>query len=273
MRKCQFKDTANTFSKINMAFLAYCANLVYEPKEVIKAGLESYGFNLGEDNFFISSSETETQCFVAGDDKKIIVSFRGTEGKLADWATNLQVNKEYLKGAKAQGKVHEGFYKGLCSVWAEVDKEIKRLSNNDQTIWFTGHSLGGALATLAAAELKFQDDPYDFQGLYTFGQPRVGDNDFARLFNKFLKKKCFRLVNNNDVVSRVAPRIMGYSHIGMLKYFDADGKLRSDKNLTWWTRFWDSIEGRLEDFFNLTPDGIGDHSMNGYLELTQKSVQ
>ncbi|MCA9453043.1 MAG: hypothetical protein KC584_10520, partial [Nitrospira sp.] len=67
-------------------------------------------------------------------------------------------------------------------------KEEKR----DRTFWFTGHSLGAALATLAA-------DRYgDVQGLYTFGSPLVGDEGFARDFYV----SGYRFVNNNDVVAR-----------------------------------------------------------------------
>lgn len=53
------------------------------------------------------------------------------------------------------------------------------------SLWLTGHSLGGAMATLAAAWLAERKIP--FSGAYTFGQPRVGDDNFQVAFDTKLK--------------------------------------------------------------------------------------
>ena len=205
MAKHKFNHKAKSFSRINLAFLAYCSKLAYRTKEEIRAELSGLGFDLKGNNFFFSSSETDTQCFVTGDRKKIVIAFRGTEGKLEDWATNVQVFKETWTELNPLGEVHNGFYEALTSVWSDIEEEINTLRTENQSIWLTGHSLGGALATLAASTLKFQGSRIDFNGLYTFGQPRLADHRFSKTFNDSLKKKCFRMVNNNEYKRRQAP--------------------------------------------------------------------
>ena len=265
----KFNNRAKSFSKLNLAYLSYCSNLAYEKKEIISDGLEGLNFDVSNDSFFLSDSDTHTQAFVVGDKTKIIVSFRGTEGKIADWVTDIKVFKETWTSENPMGEVHNGFYKALDSIWSQIYKEIVRLSTNEQAIWITGHSLGGALATLAAATFELQQPKVCLNGVYTFGQPRIANHKFAKQYNSKLKEITFRCVNNNDVVARVPPQIFGYSHVGKLMYFDSDGTIHHDSSLSWWAKFWDRLEGRYEDIFDLTPDGIGDHSMDGYQELSQ----
>ena len=84
-----------------------------------------------------------------------------------------------------------------------------------------GHSLGGALATVAAAEWR---ETFDIQGIYTFGQPAVGKGGFSSLFQTNLGSKLFRFVNDDDVVPRVPPT---YDHVGQLKHLDPNGDLHA----------------------------------------------
>jgi len=270
MRK--FNNRAVSFSKINLAYLSHCANLAYESKDKISIELKELGFNLNRDNFYFSNDETDTQAFVVGDKKKVIVSFCGTEGKIADWVTDIKVFKETWTDDNPLGEVHNGFYGALSSVWDDITEEILSLQTEDQTIWITGHSLGGSLATLAAATLRLQHPQILLNGVYTFGQPRIGNQKFSKSYNKKIQNITFRCVNNNDVVARVPPQIFGYSHVGKLKYFDSDGSLHSDNSLSWWAKFWDRLEGRYDNVFNLTPDGIVDHSMDVYQELAENLI-
>ena len=266
-----FNHKARAFSKVNLSYLSYCSNLAYESKADISEPLALLGFDLSRDNFFFADSETDTQAFVVGDKHKIIVSFRGTEGKLSDWVTDIKVFKETWTNENPLGDVHNGFYGALNSIWNAVLEEIHTLRTNKQTIWVTGHSLGGALATLAAATFELQQPRVGINGVYTFGQPRIANHEFSRNYNGILKSRTFRCVNNNDVVTRVPPQIFGYSHVGKLMYFDTDGAIHSDGKLSWWARFWDRLEGRYDDVFNLTPDGVGDHSMDQYQELSERN--
>src|SRR5205823_251793 len=113
--------------------------------------------------------------FVADDRRKVVVAFAGTRDP-SDWAFNL--NLAWIK--EGRGSVHQGFALRAQQVANDVESRVRRLRDRGQTIWLTGHSLGGAIATLAALRLKKK-------GLapartVTFGAPMVGDSDFAKSF-------------------------------------------------------------------------------------------
>ena len=86
----------------------------------------------------------------------------------------------------------------------------KYLDKTNANIYITGHSLGGALATIATMNITLidleQDEIKNPIHLYTFASPRVGDNIFADKFNAFISKdkiKCFRFANSEDIVPKV----------------------------------------------------------------------
>ena len=274
MLPTEFDHKATSFSEANLVYLAHCANIAYDPKEKIRQVLSKLGFDLSKDSFFIEDKETDTQCFVAGDNEKIIVSFRGTEKeKTEDLRTDAKIIRiPWPSEDRPLGKVHRGFCDAVNNVWNRVSTEILSLRTNEQSVWFTGHSLGAALTTLAAASLYFKDKKQLINGVYTFGQPRVGNSDFATLYNADLKEKTFRIVNNNDVVTRVPGRPR-FSHVGSLMYFTTEEQLYRDEELSWWEKFLNRTEGRLDDVMELGLDDIKDHSMDIYQELCEKTYQ
>ena len=216
-----------------------------------------------------------TECFVAAGRDDIIVSFRGTEPtELSDWITDLDFD---LVPGPLGGRVHEGFYDALSDVWHVVDSTVSNFSRPEsKPLLVTGHSLGGALATLAVA--RWLQGGRAVAGLYTFGQPRTGDEEFARNFNFMFKPYAFRIVNNNDIATRVPPRCCDYRHIGRFRYLTEPGILESD--ISWWQRFLDRCHGKIEDIFEWGGDGIKDHSITVYRQLiefnlgkTQKSIR
>ncbi len=278
-----FVPRSRFFSKRNMAYLATCARLAYRDPAGIEAGLRREGFELDGQHPFFEDRETDTQGFVVGDRGKIIVAFRGSEKKLRDWQTNFSFAREKWTKAKPLGAVHDGFADAFYRIRPQLLERIEALRDRNQPVWFTGHSLGGALAVMAATTLELHDEKVRFAGLYTFGQPRVGDFAFARTFNRHFRNRAWRIVNNNDVVPRVPLESMGFSHAGQLKYFDHKGRLQGDRSRKWWFRFWDRIEGRLEHVVDLTEgvsrfefipsDGIDDHDMRDYETLAYRAAR
>ena len=115
------------------------------------------------------------------------------------------------------------------------------------------------------------DQGHPVDGLYTFGQPRTGNRDFARNFNFEFKPYTFRFVNNNDIVTRVPPRALGYRHLGTFRYFDEAGNFHED--LGQWNRFLDRMRGRVEDILEWGTDGTKDHSMDEYLKRVKKNMK
>lgn len=207
------------------------------------------------------------ECLVTSLPAGIVVSFRGTEPtELADWITDLDFD---LVGGPLGGRVHEGFYDALSNVWHLVDLAVAGFTADEpKPLWVTGHSMGGALATLAVA--RWLQQGRAVAGLYTFGQPRTGDDEFARNFNFAFKPYAFRFVNNNDIATRVPPRCCNYRHIGRFRYLTEPGKLEFDIN--WWQLFLDRCHGKIEDILQWGGDGIKDHSMEVYRQLIEKNL-
>lgn len=262
MDNFDFDPTTTRYTPSNALCLGETATLAYQDEPVIVRQANAWGFN--RVRFF---SRRETQAFTMANDRVVITAFRGTEPeRLADWVTDADIRPTPALG----GQVHEGFYRALNHVYQGVRDTIQEFQDQGQSLWFTGHSLGAALATLAVATLRSAEDKPVY-GLYTFGQPRTGDRDFELRFNADLKTRAFRFVNNNDIVPRVPPRKFGYSHVGTFLYFDDEGELHSDP--AWWYRLLDSIEGRVEALREPGTDGIRDHSMEtGYLPNLRKNL-
>lgn len=256
-----FNGITTEFQWTNAYGCAMASVLVYEKEETIKKQIESWK---AEYKFIEGNG---TQALVMATNDIILVAFRGTELKTEDILTDL--NFDLVKGP-LDGEVHEGFLDALAVVWKKVEMTIAKFRKNQaKSLWFTGHSLGAGLATLAVGRLVDQGQPVD--GLYTFGQPRTGDKAFARDFNFEFKPYAFRFVNNNDIVTRVPPRSFGYRHIGTLRYFDEKGCCHED--ISRWNRFLDRIHGRIEDILEWGTDGTKDHGMDDYLMLVYEKYE
>ncbi len=181
-----------------------------------QAFLEAAG--LREQQFFAAGS---TQCAIvrptAGDAFAILV-FRGTS-EFRNWLTNLRaIPATWPQG----GKVHRGFRRAFRKVWDQVLRcmeAIESMGSGQTSCFYTGHSLGGALATLAASARP----PV---ATYTFGAPRIGDRDFTAT----LTTPLYRVVNHRDIVTTLPPRIeaLGFVHGGQLRYIGSDGRLVED---------------------------------------------
>ena len=83
----------------------------------------------------------------------------------------------------------------------------------------TGHSLGAALATLAASRLKDR-----FSTLFTFGAPLVGNGRFGKTIPD---ERHQRYVNCLDLVTRIPPEQLGFAHCGTRHYIDSEGKIHA----------------------------------------------
>lgn len=196
------------------------------------------------------------------------MAFRGTEpSHLRDLLTDAQFHK--VQGPF--GHVHRGFLHAYELVKDDLTNTIGRFrdASRPQSLWCTGHSLGGVLGVVAAAHLLPQG--HRVNGLYTFGQPRVGDETFTTECARRLGGQYFRFVNNNDSVTRVAPRALGYAHSGDVRCIDSTGTVQTD--IRFWDRFLDRVKGRMEDFLRPGTDGLKDHGMRHYVEHIEQALK
>jgi triacylglycerol lipase len=218
-----FDAHATSFSTANAQILAQASAVAYGTPERCAKWARVSGFT-GAFDFF---DNQDTQGFVAESGDAIVVSFRGTQpNRPMDWFADFRATTDPWD--HNAGKVHSGFYSALRKVWGVTlaNGEIlpRRLVNRgSKTIWITGHSLGGALAELCAAQALFVSN-IPVQGVYTFGQPRVGTKDFADAVNRKLGSGIFRFVNDRDIVPRVPLFSMGFCHYGSQRFFDHAGE-------------------------------------------------
>ena len=258
-----FDAQATTYSVNNAYWLAQASDIAYQEKSTIQPAVAKLGLEHFE---FLSREDTEG--YIAANDEIIVVAFRGTE------PTHLQ---DLLADAKMHkvpgplGRVHRGFLHAFELVKHDMFGAIERLRNEEypQSLWCTGHSLGAALAVVAVAHLLVDGQKVD--GLYNYGQPRAGSDEFAAEFNRLFGERHFRFVNNNDAVTRVPPRNFGYSHTGTVRYIDVTGEIEEDMGS--WSQFLDRVRGRIEDFLKPGTDGLKDHSMSRYVEHIRNAVE
>lgn len=146
--------------------------------------------------------------------KVSVLSFRGTDKD--DPTDLLDDANAILTDWDAGGMVHRGFAGALKQIWDQVAEALSAVA--DYKLLFTGHSLGAAMATLAAS-LHLPS------ALYTIGSPRVGDADFvASLEGKRLGN--YRFVDCCDLVTTLPPELIGYRHVGKPYYIDLARNIR-----------------------------------------------
>jgi triacylglycerol lipase len=265
MPALKFNPNSKSFDLVNAQATAKASQLAYSEEEDILKTLKTWGFSQAT---FFSNREVGTQGFVAGNADMILVAFRGTEvGEIKDWKSDANIK---LVPGKGGGHVHIGFKKALEAVSSEMAAAVREYRSKDQPVFVTGHSLGAALAGLAVAAAG--SERVEIAGLYTYGMPRVGNKTFADRFMRKHGKRAYRIVNNNDIVTRVPPSIVGYKHVGMVKTLNASGKLESGDGP--WKNFKRKVKGqfkgRAEDLFKPGSDGLKDHGIKKYIGILNK---
>ena len=261
-----FHPDSIKFDLVNAWWLIESATLAYAEEKFVRSRFQSAGFS--EVRYFRGDS---TDCFVASNDAVILVTFRGTETRPRNNILDIQhiiadikidCDILLLETPAYQGKVHQGFHAALEEVWEGLCDYLHDIHHSSRTVWMTGHSLGAALATLAAARYQ------EVHGVYTFGSPRVGNGEFTKHF----RENAFRIVNNSDIVSTVPPPGF-YDHVGELWYIDSEGHIRKNcRRSEMWT---ESLRGEMQNIldeleqvkhgvFNFIPGGLKDHVPTRY---------
>lgn len=160
-----------------------------------------------------------TEALIVKTGSCIIISFRGTEpSELQDIISDINI---IPKRAEKQGIVHSGFAEALDKIWDDLETYLDSIHSTGDLVYICGHSLGGALATVAAARSKY------FCQVYTYGQPRVGD----RKYSKNVKSTIYRHVQGADIVPSVPLPLAFYRHMGAIKVVDKNKKIVYDPTL------------------------------------------
>ncbi len=213
------------YSPVNSWWFSECSFLSYAHPGFARMACRLAGF----ENFKYFYNDF-INCMIVWNEECILVTFRGSElnniSAFHNFCSNLDTKLiSFDKG----GRVHQGFFKAFKKVWEKsggvkifLDHLLEE--NSKRNLWFTGHSLGGALAGLA-----FSIYPSSF-GLYTFGSPRFGDKEFITLSSN---KPVWRIVNYDDPIPLLPPDLpkinFNFKHLGKLIYLTDDGQVIINK--------------------------------------------
>lgn len=171
----------------------------------------------------------DTRAIIGERDDCTVVAFAGTDPALAkNLITDVSVRLTSFD-------THEGFQNAVDAVWRQIKTQIE---GSGRPLFFTGHSLGAALAVLAAE--KAHDDGVTPAAVYTFGMPRAGGLTFASRYNGKLGDRTFRLVHGGDIVPCVPEWIerlamlsrVPFQHVGRMLKCDSGAKFDRNKPLT-----------------------------------------
>jgi len=149
-----------------------------------------------------------------------VVAFRGTDShSWYNWAENMRTWRVDLQlpypGAEGS-LVHSGFFYSynLSTLQPNISEAGRALeAQYPGDPWYIiGHSMGAAMATVCALDLRFMLDPQPDVRVYTFGSPRLGNDIFATFYKTAIQES-YRFTHNRDIVPSVPLEIMGFHHI------------------------------------------------------------
>lgn len=237
-----FKERSLLFAKL--------ASIAYSNPDKAEKQAKKLGFTEIE---FYELDGAQAYRFMNDDD--IVIACRGTQpNEFNDIKADLKAAPVM---ADTVGRVHRGFKQEVDELWPMVKEDLLRVGKTRKG-WFTGHSLGAAMATIMASRCEDDPEAPNIEELYTYGSPRVG----WRKFITNLHCTHHRWVNNNDIVTRVPLAIMGYKHDGCEHYMNAYGQVRKH---TGWQRVKDRWRGMWMGIKKGSIDNFSDHSMTAYI--------
>jgi len=207
-----------------------------------------------------SDAVTDSHGFLAINDDIVLLAFCGT--KISQWQnifTDLQTH--LVESINYPGKVHYGFETAVKSLMQQPHTDnttdapaplhppllqtlTEVLQGTGRQLWITGHSLGGALATLAA--VLCEQNSLSVDTICTFGAPMVGDVDFAAAYDTLFLNRHERFVNHDDVIPLMPSSqfyllsatslLLGeaegsYRQVGTLRYINQAGEVIANSSL------------------------------------------
>lgn len=206
-------DPVETNRFLYYSYAAYCEN-------VSNWDHSTYGIHIPDFLFhsLMYNSTSEIRGYTGYNPKynEIVVAYRGSY-TIKNWIKNIDSRHVTVDIANTTVNVEAGFFYNYISLVTQAEDSLKYLLSAypDAPVYFTGHSLGGALASLAVVDLNWRiiQGSTDVRTI-TFGSPRVASKNFLMAHQQATKSYSFRVTHQNDVVPHVPPYSFDYHHVG-----------------------------------------------------------
>lgn len=263
--------------KGNAYWMARFSSEVYKRKNDGKPDTDAILESLKSDDSdfcsVIGFNKRSAQAVLIEHKNYLCIAFRGTETEdILDHIWACPVNKLF-------GRFHKGYWHEVDAVWGKINREYEKLQANKENkkpLLITGHSLGGAMATIAAARFICEnvEDNKILTSLYTFGQPRAMDISTAPKYDSKISDRYHRFHNYGDMVPTIPNRSTGYSHAGKCVFIHQAGKIQVGQSFC--IEFINDIEFQdeddVEDLIEPKGDFLGSkyHAIKAYLKLIEK---
>lgn len=271
------------FNRINAVYLAHASSIAYlrSPSTLARE-------TLGLDAIPFFHQLTRTRGFLGIGKGHAVLAFRGTNPlTLPNWLTDVVV--KLVERDHYTGRVHRGFSSALHRSWNRLEHHLEHV--RDRPLFLTGHSMGGALAVLAACRLA--KDGLAPTATYTFGAPRVGDRSFCAGY----KLPTYRVVNRLDLVpelplasvkrllpakprltnekilgklKQAAGRMRCYGHVKTLVYLSRDGKITLNADVEPWHA--EAVARAIATRGKSFVEGVSDHLITSYIRGLEGTV-
>ena len=230
--------------KPELLIFANIAAITYDDPKTAKTKFNAIGCTI-VDFFDIDNAQAY---LLKNNDGIHVLSFRGTEvTEPSDILADLKAGKNI---EPVGGKIHVGFKGEINKLWPTIQKSVANINS----LYVTGHSLGAAMATIAAGRMQSK-----VLALVTFGSPRVGNKQYVNS----LTVTHYRVQNNCDDVTKVPFKLMGFAHHGTHKYLNYYGAFRT---LTPWQQVKDMVRSRAKAYTKGQKFlGAYDHMMDNYI--------
>jgi hypothetical protein len=273
-----------SFNRANAIYLAHASDVAY-----LRAPGEAARERLGLRTTSFLNRLTRTRGFVGVCDTHAVLAFRGSDPvTLPNWLTDVVV--KLVEHVEYEGRVHHGFSSALKRTWSKIETILDDVK--DKPLFLTGHSMGGAIAVLAAYRLAKMGRPP--VAVYTYGAPRVGDRTFCSSYTL----PTYRVVNRLDLVpemplaslKRLLPKklvltnkkVLGklkqmtgrapcYGHVKTFVYIDMDGEITTDPELETWHSH--AIARAIATKGKSFLEGITDHLISNYIRGLEGKLQ
>ena len=256
----QNKETfENSIPCTELYLSATLSHLAYaEPYDVLQrvSSDKKYSCVLGLEKpcYIDGHPKEDAQAYIwhSKNERRLYVAFRGTED-IRDTLVNLDVRQHVITNDIL---VHNGFYRQFKSVVRLLEAHITTVADEVNEIVFCGHSLGGALATIASAYFGHRGFKVK---CHTFGSPRVGNANFKESFTQVVKEN-WRVFNENDPVPMI-PISHRFVHVsGGMCINDNDQIALILNDVPWYLRLFISYTN--VDFKNI----VCDHDCTLYMK-------